>query len=383
MSLEDLSFNRAEIDLAALKANFRALRKYAPLRPMMAVVKADAYGHGLMECARALVEAEARDFGVLDVVEGCRLRAAQLGKIDIHVLAGLQTREQAQAALAHDLVLVIYSLPQLRALEELVPSGSQAQAYLKIDSGMGRLGLPWWEAQAVLPALTRQKKIHFRGFLTHLATAGDQEAKTQLERFQKIVELDQTLGLTAGRHSALAGPGLLAFPEYHDQFSRAGLLLYGANPLAGSDALISAKGLNLLKKLKPVMTVASQVIQTRTVRAGESLSYDRTFRASENLRVAVLPIGYAHGLSRSRSNQGGVLINGRLAPLLGRVCMNLSLYDVSQIPKAQPGQRAVLVGLAGRARVSMSQAASWQGTSAYETMCLFGRLNPRFYLDHN
>ncbi|MDR1578002.1 MAG: alanine racemase [Deltaproteobacteria bacterium] len=379
----DLSFNRVEIDLAALKANFRLIRQLNPLRPLMAVVKGDAYGHGLIECAQALVEDGATDLGVLDAAEGVSLRLAQRGNqsrpVDIHVLAGLRTPAQLRAAVEHDLVTVIHSLPQLHLLEEMVPAGSKAQVYLKIDSGMGRLGLPWWEAPTVLPSLLQKPKIIFRGLMTHLATVGDPQAQTQLARFQKIQRVDQQLNLTQGRHSALASPGLLAHPDYPDQFSRVGLAMYGANPLEGDEEKLTEAGARLTKKLKPALSFYSQIIQVRTIRAGETISYDRTFVAPANLKVAAAPVGYVHGLTRARSNQGGALINGRLAPSLGRVCMNLSLYDVSQIPDAQPGQKVTLVGRDGRARISVGQAAQWQSTSAYECLCLFGRLNPRAY----
>jgi alanine racemase len=346
----------------------------------MAVVNGEAYGHGLEECALALKDAGAVNFGVLDAAEGVRLKKISPG-LNIHILAGLETREQIKAALDHDLILVVYSLPQLQAVEDLVPDGQKARVFLKIDTGMGRLGLPWFEVPAIAPSLARKTKIAFLGFMTHLATVGDREGAVQLERFQNLKQLDQNLGLTQARHSALAGPGLLAHPDYEDEFSRVGLLLYGGNPLAEEPQRISEKGQKLLKKLKPVMTLASQIIQIRTLRAGETVSYDRTFTAQTALKTAAVPIGYVHGLLRSRSNRGYALIAGKPAPLLGRVCMNLSLYDVSQIPQARPGQRVVLLGRDGRSQITAQKAALWQETSAYEIFCLFGRLNYRHYQD--
>jgi alanine racemase len=346
----------------------------------MAVVKGDAYGHGLTECARALVQAGARNLGVLDAHEGLILRKTLPEPADIYVLAGLQTREQIKAALDNRLIPVIYSLPQMQLVENIIQAGRPTEAYLKIDTGMGRLGLPWFEIQTVLPALLRKTKIHFRGLMTHLATAGDADARIQLDRFQRAADLDRKLGLTGGRHSALAGPGLLAYPEYNDHLSRAGLLLYGGNPLENEPERLSEAGRRTVKKLKPVMSLVSQIIQVRTVRAGETISYDRTFTAPRDMRIAAVPLGYVHGLARSRSGQGCALTGGRPAPLLGRVCMNLSLYDVTQT-EAQAGQEIVLLGRDGRKQITPAQAAQWQGTSAYEIFCLFGRLNSRIYTD--
>ncbi|MDR1083786.1 MAG: alanine racemase [Deltaproteobacteria bacterium] len=380
MSSDVLNFNQAEIDLAALRHNFICLQQMYPLRSLMAVVKGDAYGHGLEECARALVQAGAGNLGVLDAEEGVRLVKAKI-QADIHILAGLQTKEQIKAAVENKLIIVAYSLPQLKLIEDLAPKGSAAQVYLKIDTGMGRLGLPWREAPAVLPNLVRNTKIFFRGLMTHLATAGDSEAKLQLDRFEEIIEIEKSLSLTGGLHSALAGPGILAHPEYEDSMPRAGLLLYGANPLETVPEQISPERVGLIKKLKPVMTLVSQVIQVRTIRAGETVSYDRTYSAPSDLKAAVLPLGYVHGLSRSRSSNGWALIDGRPAPLLGRVCMNLTMFDVSSHPDPRPGQRAVILGRDGQAVITAAQAAQWQGTSAYEIFCLFGRLNARAFKD--
>ncbi|MDR2422090.1 MAG: alanine racemase [Deltaproteobacteria bacterium] len=378
---DELTFNQAEIDLGALKANYQRIRSLNPLKPLMAVVKGDAYGHGLVECARALVEAGAKDLGVLDVVEGLALKKANLGEVDVHVLAGLQSRTQIEAAIEAELVVALYSLQQIQAVENLIPKGVRARAYLKIDTGMGRLGLPWWEVPAFLPTLVRPEKFAFRGLMTHLATVGDQPSRRQLDRFREVVKIDQSLGLTLGQHSVLASPGLLAYPGYDDYLPRVGLLMYGANPLAGTEAeaAISPNGQALLRDLRPVMKFTSRIIQTRTVRTGESLSYDRTFVAQKDMKVAVLPVGYVHGLSRRQSNRGHALVNGQVAPLIGRVCMNLSLFDVTRISGVNPGQRAVLLGESGEARITAEEAAKWQDTSAYETFCLFGRLNQRLF----
>ncbi|MDR0550355.1 MAG: alanine racemase [Deltaproteobacteria bacterium] len=377
----DLAFNRVEIDLAALKANYRLLKDSGQGRPLMAVVKGDAYGHGLLACAQSLVAAGANDLGVLDVLEGLALKKILPATVNIYVLAGLLSREQILAALNNQLVMVVYSAAQLKLILDLIPPGGLGRAYLKIDTGMGRLGLSTPEAMNLLPLIVKNDRLVIMGLMTHLATAGDYFATAQLNRFQGLIDLDQKIHLTQGRHSALAGPGFLSYPNYVDQLSRVGLLLYGANPLSDSLDRIANDRLAVVQSLQPVMSFSSQIIQIRTVKAKESLSYDRTFVAPTDLKVAAAPVGYVHGLNRSRSNRGYALINGQKARLLGRVCMNLCLFDVSEIPNARVGQKVVLLGRAGSAQIQVEELAAWQGTNAYETLCLIGRLNPRSFIN--
>jgi alanine racemase len=380
--MSELTFNRVVIDLAALKANYRLVRNLCPQNPPMAVVKGDAYGHGLVRCAKTLAEAGAKVLGVLDASEGETLRQAGIIEQDICVLAGLYTTEQILSAVKNRLTFVAYSLNQIRRVQNSTPPGSRLKAFIKIDTGMGRLGVPYWEANEVFRAISRVKfDIEFLGLMTHLATTGDNEAKRQLERFNDAIGFDRKFKLTRGRHGALASSGLLLHTDFPDQLSRVGLLLYGVNPLSERDIVYSREDTEVLKGLKPVMSLSSPIIQIRTIKAGETIGYDRTYVAQKDLKAATLPLGYVHGLARSRSNRGYALIHGQPAKLLGRVSMNLSLYDVTDIPKAVVGDRAVLLGESDLSWLKIEEVAKWQDTNPYEALCLFGRLNPRFYLD--
>ncbi|MDR1546028.1 MAG: alanine racemase [Deltaproteobacteria bacterium] len=374
------SFNSVEIDLGALADNYRLLARHVAGR-LMPVVKGDAYGHGLTACARTLVEAGAADLGVLDVAEAERLRADGV-QAELHILAGLHGPEQMDAALKIRARTLIYSRGQLEALGARARAlGLKAAGRLKVDTGMGRLGVPWPEAPAVIESLAEQSDVVVEGLATHLATSGDVWADRQLERFAALAALaDRRLGRPL-RHSALASGGLLTSDDGPGDLSRPGLLIYGVSPLAADDPALAARpaARALVGALRPAMSFKSLVVQTRKVRAGETISYDRTFEAPADLTAAVAPAGYVHGLSRRRSSRGWGLIEGRRVPLLGRVCMNLTVWDVSGLDRPADGQALVLLGRSGEAAVDAVEAAAWQDTNAYELLCLLGRLNPRTY----
>jgi alanine racemase len=346
----------------------------------MAVVKGDAYGHGAIECAKTLVKAEAKDLGVLDIQEALALKRAGINA-DIHIIAGLDGQEDMTRAITSSFVIFAYSFEQISALSEIAKKlNRRARVRLKIDTGMGRLGVSWTGAVELIKSIKKLTSIKVEGLASHLATVGDGEAHNQLEHFKEIQKFAESQLPKPLKHSALAGGGLLAHTGYQDDLSRAGLLLYGYSPLPEDSPylanLIASR--TLIKSLKPVMKVKSRVLQVKTLKAGQTVSYDRTYKAQRDLTMAAVPFGYVHGLSRTHSDKGYALIKGRKAPLLGRVCMNLSLFDVSGL-KAAVGDEVVFLGSQGEERIGADLAGSWQQTSAYEIVCLFGRLNPRYY----
>jgi alanine racemase len=181
----------------------------------------------------------------------------------------------------------------------------------------------------------------------------------------------------------LSGGGVLAHTAYQDDLSRPGLILYGYAPLSEDSPHLFNPSVSgaLIKSLKKVMSVKSIVLQVKNLKVGETVSYDRTYTAPKNIEMAVVPFGYVHGLSRTRSNKGYALIKGQKAPLLGRVCMNLTLFDVSGLA-ANEGDEVVIMGTQGSEQIGADLAGTWQDTSAYEIVCHFGRLNPRYYLNN-
>jgi alanine racemase len=365
-----------QIDLKALAENYLKIAKLTK-NNLMAVLKADAYGHGIVECAKTLVEVGANDLGVLDICEANTIRRSGI-KANIHIISGLFSADSMAKAISSSFSIFVYSTEQLEQLTEVAKNlDLKAQVRLKVDTGMGRLGVAWQDAIEVVKSI-KLKHIDLVGLATHLATNGDEKADIQLQRFKKLQSQIAVVMPRAKRHSALSSGGLLAYGDYSDSLSRPGLLLYGYSPFGEDCPSLSLEAKQLVEELRPVMSVKSAVIEVKKVKAGETVSYDRTFTAKKDLTMAVVPFGYAHGLSRTRSNKGCALIKGARAPLLGRVCMNLSMYNVTG-HDVVAGDEVVFLGRQGQEEISACQAGAWQRTNVYEALCLFGRLSPRYY----
>ena len=367
--------------MTALKSNYQIVKKHCNGR-LMAVIKGDAYGHGLLECAKALTSIQAVRLGVLDLEEALAIRAAGITS-RIYVLAGLQGPHQYAKAIEAGVVVFAYRWEQIQDLSRAgLKKGKPALVMVKFDTGMGRLGFSWRDAETVIPRIAKLQGVHVEGVATHLATTGDREAHFQLRRFNDLKDLADKILPGQMVHSALASGGILAHPDYQDGMSRVGLMLYGYSPMRLDDPYLfdmpGAKA--IIKSLKPVMSLKSQILSVTTIKTGDTVSYNRTFTAKKDTPMATIPIGYVHGVSLARNGKGQALIGGRKAPLLGRVCMNLSMYDVTQIA-VLPGHEAVLLGEQGAERISADDIAQWEGTSAYEALCLTGRLNPRYYVN--
>jgi alanine racemase len=373
-------FNECRVDLGALARNYKRVSEFSKCR-VMAVVKGDAYGHGLVEAGLALVEAGCQDLGVLDLEEALALKRHPI-EADITVLAGLHGQIQSIKAVEAGVVVFAYDLGQVMALSKIAERlDKTARILLKVDTGMGRLGIPWEKAPYTFSSLSSLKNLKIEGLCTHLATCGDDGAREQLERFAEVGFKAKKTAKGPLKLSALASGGILAHPGFPDDLSRTGIMLYGNTPLEPASPALSdlKKSKSLIKSLEPAMAITSRLIQVREAKAGETISYDRTFKVPKTLKFGTAPIGYVHGIGRSRSSTGHALIGGRKAKLLGRVCMNLTMYDLSGI-NAHPGDEVVIMGAQGDESIGAAQIGAWEGTSPYEILCRLGRLNQRrFY----
>lgn len=368
----DYNLLRVRVDLGAIQDNFRLLRNRGT--KLIAVVKSDAYGHGLLQVANALEDCGADCFAVGTVAEAVRLRPEVRGTV--FALLGPQSPEEAQAAVAHGIVPVTARLDQLFALQDVAEQlACQVPVALKFDTGMARLGFGEQDVGQVLTTLAACPHITPQWLFSHLATSDDPHqaefVREQAAQFQRI----QARFSAAGLHpqcSLANSAGLLAYPELAWDRQRPGIALYGANPFHGTELADLGAG------LRPAMRVQAPVLSVRQLAKGASISYGRTYVADRDKTVAVIAAGYADAYSRVLSNTGWVLLRGQRAKILGRVCMQLTAVDATHIPGVKPGDMAVLLGSDGEDAVTPEDLAAWWGTIPYEVFCLLG-MNPREY----
>jgi alanine racemase len=379
--MQPLSFNQVEIDLTALQENFLGIQTAVGLQvKIMAVVKSDAYGHGLVACAQALYLAGARTFGVAEIWEGVKLRQAGL-EGDIVVLLGGSSKSY-EDIIRHALIPVVYDVDFLVGLSsQAVRMNSDVKVHLKIDVGMGRLGVLPEEAESYVSLIKRLPGITLSGFLSHFPTADDpgavQKTSRQLTHFRDILGRFKK-GKAGNSVAHIANSAaLIYFPDTRLDMVRPGISLYGCYPDASP---ARSKYVLPALELRPVMSFKTRVIQVKELGPGSGISYGHTFVTRRKSRIAVLPIGYADGYLRKLSNRAQVLIGGRRAPVCGRVCMNATMVDTTDLPPVQAGDEVVLLGKQGEATITADEIAGWMETISYEVLCLFGSLNEKIYV---
>jgi alanine racemase len=361
------------VDLAALEHNYRELRRLcAPQVKMLAVVKADAYGHGLLPVARKLAAAGADYLGVGSLEEGLMLRRAGL-HLPVLLLLGILPQE-AERAVGAGLDVALFRLDVAQALSEAAAAqGKRARVHLKVDTGMGRLGLLPQEVLPFLSALKKMRHLKVMGLISHLAVA-DQADKTythqQLREFSTLLAAARDTGFKLPLSHIANSAALWELPQAHVGLVRPGIMLYGGAP--APDRPPPAP-------LQPVMSLAARVLQVKRLPPGSSISYGCTYTTPDWCDLAVLPVGYSNGYSRLNSNRGQVLIHGRRAPIRGRVCMNLTMVEVTGIPEVREGDRAVFLGRGRDACLSAEELAGWAQTISYEIFCALGSANLKRY----
>jgi alanine racemase len=370
------SFNQVQISKAALCHNYRLLQKRAGSHGrLLAMVKADAYGHGMNEAARALSSAGCRDFGVAETCEGVRLRTSGI-QGSIFVFLGFDPSEVA-LFFEYDLIPVIYDIESAQALSrEAVKQDKEIEVHLKVDCGMTRLGIFPEEFESFSAALKQLPGIVFAGIASHFPRADEAQSNhtsTQFAQFEKLSGGGDQAN-TLIKHTANSG-GILYFPHTCCDMVRAGISLYGYYP-DGISGIEAGGG----EKLQPAMSFTTRVLQVKTVPAGVGISYGHTYTTSRETRLAVLPVGYEDGLSRRLSNKGEVLIRGKRAKIRGRVCMNLCVVDVSHIEGVCAGDDVVILGKQDKDIISGDEIAGWIDSISYEVLCLFGNNNERKYI---
>jgi alanine racemase len=364
----------AEISLPHLVHNYQTIKRYLRGQAqLMAVVKANAYGHGAAQCARAL-EHEADWFGVALVEEGVALREAGITR-PILCLGGFW-RGQAETILAHDLTPVVFRYEQAEELNAQARAAHRVINYhLKVDTGMGRLGVPFAELVEFLSSLQPFTNLKLDGLMTHLAEAEatDTEFTTrQIHRFQNSWRVVQTLGFAPTWKHLANSAGIHAHQAAWGNLARVGASLYGLT----RDVLAPVPE---AFAVKPVMSLHSRIVHLKTVAAGTPLGYGRTFTTAHESRIATLPIGYADGLRRAHSNCGRVIVRGQFAPIVGRVSMDLTMIDVTNVPQVEVGDEVILLGERDGLRLTAEELAAQIGTISYEVVCGISARVPRVY----
>ena len=366
-----------EIDLAALASNFRITRDLVgPAVSVMAVVKADAYGHGAIECARRLQEEGADWFGVALPEEGAQLRKAGiLGSI---LCMGGFWPGQAGELVEQDLIPTVYRLEMLEELDRAAAAaGKIVNAHLKIDTGMGRLGVRFEELPAFAEKLGSFKNVWIDGVMTHFASADqagqDAFTRTQTARFKTAMKQLESYGIRPRFNDLANSAGTVSYPSARGNLVRPGGILYGLwrdilqpneNPLP----------------FQNVMSLYTRITMLKEVPAGEMIGYGSTFQTSRKSLIVTLPIGYHDGFVRANSNRGKVIIRGHFAPVVGRVSMDLTILDVTDVPGVELFDKVTMIGDESGLSVYAEEMAAAVGTLSYEITCGISGRVPRVYL---
>jgi alanine racemase len=336
------------------------------------VVKADAYGHGAVEIARAAEAEGVGLFGVATLHEGIQLRQAGT-RLPIVCLSPLLASE-IDEAIAHDLSPTVGDLDFAHELSRnAVRAGHPVRCHVEIDTGMGRTGVLEKDAESLLARLSELPSIRLASVYTHFPDADAEDldfARAQVRRLKALLDRCADRGIRPPRVHAANSAGTLNLPEAWFDWARIGFVAYGHVPPHARDPI----------PVQPVMSLKSRVVQLRDVPTGTPVSYCRTWVSARPTRLGVVPVGYGHGYSWLLSNRGEMLVAGKRAPIVGRVTMDLTMIDLTDVPDAGVGDEVVLFGDQGDAALTLEEVARWSETLPYEVMCTIGKRVTRIYV---
>jgi len=370
------SHSWAEVDLGAVRHNVRAVKKLLGARcHLWAVVKADAYGHGAEEVATAALAAGAEGLAVSCLNEASELRVK--AKITAPLLVLAPGEERAASWVIRLDITQTACVPEVveelsRAAQRL---GKPARVHVKVDTGMGRLGVAPEDVAEFAGRASELPGIALEGVFSHLATAeaeDDSYARLQFQRFEAATAALESLGIDCGMRHLANSAATLRFPEMRLGGVRTGLLIYGLDPAAPGSVAID---------LKPAMEWKTRLSFLHRAAKGSTVSYGRTFAAPRDSVIGVLPVGYADGYPRLASNRAHVLLRGKPCPVVGVVCMDHTMIDATEVPEAKIDDEVILLGRQGKERISANQLAAWAETVVHEVPTVIGRRVKRVYRD--
>ncbi len=371
------SFNVIRVSSRALQHNYNLIQNLAGVDvPVMAMVKADAYGHGMVMAAKAFAGVGCKNFGVAELREAVILREAGIQGA-IYVTLGFLP-EDVGLIIHYDLIPVVYDFATARLLaDKAMALGREIGVHIKVDSGMSRLGLLPDEIPAFLADLETLPGLRIAGMMSHFPEADISGSASTTRGYQIFSEMCREVKSRFGGICHIANSGaVLNFPASFCDIVRSGIALYGYHP-AGRSIGDNQDLLDLI----PAMSFVTRIVQVKTLPAGSGVSYGHTYRAEEPITLAVLPVGYEDGFSRLFSNRGQVLIHGRRVPVRGRVCMNMCMVDVTGMEDVRAGDEVVLMGRQGNECINAEELAEGMSSISYEVLCLFGNNNQREYIE--
>ncbi len=374
MAIEYNTFE-VEVDLGAIRNNYKFLCEKG--HNVYGVIKADAYGHGLIPVARALESEGADTFAVGTVAEGVKLRTSGCSKRIIALLGPLDEAD-CIGIVDNRIIPFVGCFEQLELLGSVANNRkSEIGVSLKFDTGMARLGFSSADLPELIERLKELPLIRPVMASSHLATSDDpayeEYVEEQVAKFRRVLDLLDSSGFSV-EPSLANSAGILKHDQINFCAQRGGIALYGGNPFCGTEWE------NLGARLKPAMQVSTKIASVHKLKKGQTISYGCTYTAEKDMTVAIVCAGYADGYSRNLSNNGWMCINGQRAKILGRVCMQLTAVDVSSISDVKFGDIAYLLGGEGHGAISPEELATWWGTITYEVFCILG-LNPKSYIE--
>lgn len=364
----------AESDLAALAHNIRAIKRHAPGTEYLLPVKADAYGHGMEAVTRTAIKSGVQYFGIASTDEGMFLCGKGI-RADL-VILGLSFIEQIPAILRYRLIPTAADRHFIDTLDRAASKlGKRVRIHIKIDTGMGRVGVSERDAKKLILHAAAKKNIIIEGIFTHFPSSDDnvEFSRGQLARFCTIIDSLAALGVRPRFVHAANSAAVLSIPASHLSMIRPGLISYG---------YAQSKGLAAVLPLRPVLSLKSRIIFVKTIERGMSVSYGRTFIAKKRMQVATVPIGYEDGVSRAFSNNMEMLVHGRRVPLVGRVSMDQCMLDVTKIATEKGvhiGDEVVIIGSQGKERIGVEELAARISTIPYEITCMLSERVPLIY----
>ncbi|MCD7854738.1 MAG: alanine racemase [Clostridiales bacterium] len=363
----------AFIDLDRLAANIRNIKKAVGDRKVLAVVKADAYGHGAVETAKVCLFNGAEYLAVANSDEGLSLRKNNI--MEPILILGYTVSGNLRAVIENDITQTVFSYEMAEEISQAAVNLEKVcKVHIKIDSGMGRLGfLPSEESIEEIIKISKMKGIFVEGIFTHFAEADSADksyTELQAKRFKYMCDGLEKRGLKLLKHCANSA-AILDLPELRLDMVRAGIILYGYYP---SDEVKKTI------EIKPVMSLKTHISYVKKLKAGSFISYGRTYEVKEDMTVATVPVGYADGYMRAFSNKASVIVKGKAAPVVGRVCMDQFMIDISRIPGVEMGDEVILLGEDKGLSIDADMLAELGGTISYEILCAVGKRVPRVYI---